>query len=172
MTYEELYRKHRKRIEGYIQFKLHSDIYTAEELTSDVFFLLQGKWERLNRRDENRLLSWLYNAALIKVREYIRKKPHLQTVSYDDLSNSMALAVEEHYSEETEEEKYQRYMHEIQSRLHSPIDLQTFDCFIVRRLNNSQSAQEMHITEVNAKVRLFRLRQKIKEILREIRDQM
>lgn len=172
ISFEYIYKKYRKRIENYCQFRLNSDYGIAEDLTTEVFQILFLKWDDLDSHDESRILTWLYNAAIIKTREYWRKsKDEPLLLSLEDFNNDSDIALHnELIYEDTrfqEEQKYQVYIRQIKETL-SLKDKKTFECIVEKKYTIAQTAKELNSSEVTIKVRWYRLRQKIKPFISDI----
>lgn len=170
MTYEEIYKKYRKRIESFCQYKLASkDGQLAEDLASEVFLLLYMKWARLDSHEEARVLKWLYNAALIKTREHQRlasKKPLIYSLeeyhALDDLCDAFAY----HDTSADDELVYRQYLEQVKADLNEK-DRQTFELKVEKLYTIAQIAKELHQNEVTVKVRWYRIRQKLKEKIQD-----
>ena len=171
MTYEEVYKKHRKRIESFCSYKLSTaDRQLAEDLASEIFLLLYMKWETLESHEEGRVLKWLYNAALIKVREHYRlagKKPlvySLEDYATPDAPPCEALTCLD--TQADDEIVYKQYLVQIKATL-SQKDKQTFVLKVEKQYTIAQIAEELAENEVTVKVRWFRIRQKLKQQMQD-----
>ena len=171
MTYEEVYKKYRKRIESFCKYKLDSsDEQIAEDLTSEVFILLYEKWDSLSNHEEARVLKWLYNAALIKIREHHRlasKKPLVY--SWEDYNSLEDPQCEEPTYDDTQTDDeviYQQYLEQIKAYLREK-DRQTFELKIEKHYTIAQIAKELNANEVTIKVRWYRIQQKLKEKIQD-----
>ena len=171
MTYEEVYRKYRKRIESFCCYKLtQKDGQLAEDLASEVFLLLYAKWETLDGHEETRVLKWLYNAALIKIREHQRlasKKPLVYSwEEYHSLDAPLCEALIYTDVGADDELVYRQYLEQIKATL-TEKDRQTFELKVEKQYTIAQIAKELHANEVTIKVRWYRIQQKLKEKIQD-----
>ncbi len=171
MTYEEVYKKYRKRIESFCQYKLASkDGQLAEDLASEIFLLLYMKWEGLGSHEEARVLKWLYNAALIKIREHQRlasKKPLIYSWEDYNAPDDPQCEVLTYNDTQTDDDLvYQQYLELIKATL-SEKDRQTFELKVEKHYTIAQIAKELHANEVTIKVRWYRIQQKLKEKIQD-----
>ena len=171
MTYEEVYKKHRKRIESFCSYKLSTaDGQLAEDLASEIFLLLYMKWETLESHEEGRVLKWLYNAALIKVREHYRlagKKPLVYSLeSYGSLDAPPCEALIYNDTHTDDEIVYKQYLEQIKAML-SQKDKQIFVLKVEKQYTIAQIAKELGENEVTVKVRWYRIRQKLKQQMQD-----
>lgn len=167
MTYEEAYKNYRKRIESFCQYRLNlSEKSLAEDLTSEIFVLLYIKWESLDSHEEARVLKWLYNAALIKVREHHRlasKKPLVHSwEDYNGAEHSQCEAFTYLDTQADDEATYQKYLEQIKAHLNEK-DRKTFELRVEKQYTIAQIAKELNANEVTIKVRWYRIQQKLKE---------
>ena len=172
MTYEDGYKRYRKRIENYIRYRLdtdHKDL--AEDLTSEIFVILYERWDHLDSHEEARVLKWLYNAALIKIREHgrlMRKTPIIYSwEDYDRPEGTEQRDEPADIDAEAEELQYRGYIDQIKAEL-TPTEKETFECIVEKHQTIAQAAKELHAKEVTVKVRWYRIRQKIKSFLPKI----
>lgn len=169
MTYEEIYKKYRRRIESFCQYKLGTaDVQIAEDLCSEVFLLLYEKWETLGTHEEGRVLKWLYNAALIKTRAYHRIEATAPRVYSLEEQGELAAQGEEllYRDGEAEDELYSQYLAQIKDTL-TQKDRITFELKVEKHYTIKEIAKELHANEVTIKVRWYRIQQKLKEKIQD-----
>ena len=170
MTYEEVYKKYRRRIESFCQYKLSTtDGQLAEDLCSEIFLLLYMKWEELESHEEARVLKWLYNAALIKTREHQRlasKKPLIYSLEEYNVTDDPCEAFAYLDTAADDELVYRQYLERIKASL-SEKDRQTFVLKVEKQYTVAQIAKELQENEVTVKVRWFRIRQRLKDKIQD-----
>ena len=69
----EAYQAYFNTIRRYVVSRLRCDTATAEDVSSDVFFLLQTKWDELSSHEPRLILTWLYRTANFVLLSYQRK---------------------------------------------------------------------------------------------------
>ncbi len=90
---EEIIKKYYKVIFRYSRAALNGDISAAEDVTQEVFFALHRKSGTLDIGKNIKL--WLYRAADLEIKNYIRKHPfHL---SVDELPEDMFPSFENYF---------------------------------------------------------------------------
>ena len=66
----EAYQAYFNTIRRYVVSRLRCDTATAEEACSDVFYLLQTKWDELLSHKPPVILTWLYRTANFVILDY------------------------------------------------------------------------------------------------------
>lgn len=171
MTYEEAYKKYRRRIESFCLYKLDGgDGQLAEDLCSEVFLLLYMKWDALDTHEEARVLKWLYNTALIKVREHRRlasKKPLVYSLEDYNTPDAVPCEALTYLDTQADDELvYRQYLEQIKATL-SPKDRQTFVLKVEKQYTVAQIAKELQENEVTVKVRWYRIQKRLKEKIQD-----
>ena len=153
-----IYDKYYKQIFGYIYQRLECKD-TAFDLTSQVFLKALsniGKYEYKGVP----FASWLYRIAHSEVMQLFRTNKNMRTVNADisDLKN---------ICEEVEEE----YLEQYQGKLMAVIkdlpedDLQMIELRFFEKRPFKEIAEILNITETNAKVKLYRILDRVKKTL-------
>lgn len=153
-----LYDKYYKQIFGYVYQRMDCKD-TAFDLTAQVFLKALTNIERYEYKGVP-FASWLYRIAHSEVMQLFRTKKNLKTINADigDLRN---------ICEEVEEE----YMEQYKGILMSVIkelpedDLQLIEMRFFEKRPFKEIAEILNITETNAKVRLYRILEKVKKTL-------
>ena len=171
MTYEEAYKKYRRRMESFCLYKLDAgDGQLAEDLCSEVFLLLYMKWDALDTHEEARVLKWLYNTALIKVREHRRlasKKPLVYSLEDYNTPDAVPCEALTYLDTQADDELvYRQYLEQIKATL-SPKDRQTFVLKVEKQYTVAQIAKELQENEVTVKVRWYRIQKRLKEKIQD-----
>lgn len=134
----------------------------AEELAQDVFVkayrMLQGY------RSEAKFSTWLYTIVNTTCLSYLRKKKdHLILLEQEQL-----VAVSEYNTQVAEnsvEQKTEKELLQAAIKQLSPTDAQAITLFYLAEQSLQEIAEITDQPITNVKVRLFRARQKLKEIL-------
>lgn len=153
-----LYDKYYKQIFGYVYQRMDCK-ETAFDLTSQVFLKALTNIEKYEYKGVP-FASWLYRIAHSEVMQLFRTKKNARTINADvgDLK---------HICEEVEEE----YMEQYQKILMTVIkdlpedDLQLVELRFFEKRAFKEIAEILNITETNAKVKLYRILDKVKKTL-------
>ncbi len=153
-----LYDKYYKQIFGYVYQRMDCKD-TAFDLTSQVFLKALSNLEKYEYKGVP-FASWLYRIAHSEVMQLFRTKKNIRTVNADigDLKN---------ICEEVEEE----YMEQYKGILMSVIkdlpedDLQLVELRFFEKRAFKEIAEILNITETNAKVKLYRILERVKKTL-------
>jgi RNA polymerase sigma-70 factor, ECF subfamily len=153
-----LYDKYYKQIFGYVYQRMDCKD-TAFDLTSQVFLKALSNLEKYEYKGVP-FASWLYRIAHSEVMQLFRTKKNLRTVNADigDLKN---------ICEEVEEE----YMEQYKGILMTVIkdlpedDLQLVELRFFEKRAFKEIAEILNITETNAKVKLYRILERVKKTL-------
>ena len=153
-----LYDKYYKQIFGYVYQRMDCKD-TAFDLTSQVFLKALTNIEKYEYKGVP-FASWLYRIAHSEVMQSFRTKKNLRTINADisDLRN---------ICEEVEHE----YMEEYKSILMTVIknlpedDVQLIELRFFEKRAFKEIAEILSLTETNAKVKLYRILEKVKKTL-------
>ncbi len=148
------------------QLKSEAD---AKDVTQDVFFLMMEKSEKLN---DNNLRAWLFEVASKKIKVKFRElAKYSGCIYFDDDTCEVPDCVTDVYffekEEELDDEKILEMKEDILSRL-TPDEQEIYNDFYVKKMQYSEIAQKLGISEKAANVRSFRLKQKIKKMVKAI----
>ena len=168
MTYEEIYKKYRKRIEAYCEYRLDGcGTGNAEDLASEVFLLLYQKWEGMTSHEEAHVLKWLYSAALQKLKESRRNSEQAEVL----LLEAQALGAEAEAifdaDRVTEDLIYEKYLQRIKAVLKDR-DLQTFEMKVERQYTMAQIAAALGEKTITVKIRWCRVQHILKKEIPEL----
>ena len=153
-----LYDKYYKQIFGYIYQRMDCKD-TAFDVTSQVFLKALNNLSKYEYKGVP-FASWLYRIAHSEVMQSFRNKKNQRTINADisDLRNIC-------------EEVEQEYMEEYKSILMSVIkdlpedDLQLIELRFFEKRQFKEIAEILSLTETNAKVKLYRILEKVKKTL-------
>jgi len=153
-----LYDKYYKQIFGYVYQRMECKD-TAFDLTSQVFLKALTNIEKYEYKGVP-FASWLYRIAHSEVMQLFRTRKNLKTINADvsDLRN---------ICEEVEEE----YMGQYKTILMGVIkdlpedDLQLVEMRFFEKRPFKEIAEILDITETNAKVKLYRILERVKKTL-------
>lgn len=153
-----LYDKYYKQIFGYIYQRMDCKD-TAFDVTSQVFLKALNNLSKYEYKGVP-FASWLYRIAHSEVMQSFRNKKNQRTINADisDLRNIC-------------EEVEQEYMEEYKSILMSVIkdlpedDLQLIELRFFEKRQFKEIAEILSLTETNAKVKLYRILDKVKKTL-------
>jgi RNA polymerase sigma-70 factor (ECF subfamily) len=153
-----LYDKYYKQIFGYIYQRMDCKD-SAFDLTSQVFLKALTNIEKYEYKGVP-FASWLYRIAHSEVMQSFRTKKNLRTINADisDLRNIC-------------EEVEQEYMEEYKSVLMTVIknlpedDVQLIELRFFEKRPFKEIAEILSLTETNAKVKLYRILEKVKKTL-------
>ena len=150
-----LYDKYYKQIFGYVYQRMDCKD-SAFDLTSQVFLKALTNIEKYEYKGVP-FASWLYRIAHSEVMQSFRTKKNLRTINADisDLRNIC-------------EEVEQEYMEEYKSVLMTVIknlpedDVQLIELRFFEKRPFKEIAEILNLTETNAKVKLYRILEKVK----------
>jgi RNA polymerase sigma-70 factor (ECF subfamily) len=153
-----LYDKYYKQIFGYVYQRMDCKD-SAFDLTSQVFLKALMNIEKYEYKGVP-FASWLYRIAHSEVMQSFRTKKNLRTINADisDLRNIC-------------EEVEQEYMEEYKSILMTVIknlpedDVQLIELRFFEKRAFKEIAEILSLTETNAKVKLYRILEKVKKTL-------
>lgn len=172
-SFEYLYNKYLDRIVRFINIQFHVDAEASKDIAHETFKTMWEKRGELYDDDERKMLSWLYKTAKMKYCEYNRCNAKLQ-IDFD----SDPEAIPNDFSAEYEdllhiegfnsvEEKYQSYLKEVKDTL-TPKELDIFVLMVEEKLDQKDAAIALGVSDINFRVRLHRLRNKLKPIVEKI----
>lgn len=162
----ELMKEHYQIIYLYCLSLLRNEA-DAKDVTQDVFELFMEKAEML---EDNNIRSWLFEVASRKVKRVFRERQkQIRVVHFEDdtceipeLVDELQLLTE---NEPVEEEEIVKKKDEILNSL-KPHERELYSYVYEEKLQYAQIAQKMGLSEKAVNVRSFRLKQKIKEMVK------
>lgn len=165
LTFEEIYVMSYDLLVRRCKREVGEDI--AEDIVSETFIILYGKWSTLDSHCEKALTAWLCNAIKLKCLEYQRKASQRREVCDCDCENLLDRLPDTGTDANDEDQKYLGYINEIQGRL-SPAELSVFNCIVVDRMNYKQTADMLNLSQVAVRVRWSRAKDHIKKFIAPI----
>ena len=153
-----LYNKYYKQIFSYVYQRM-DDKDTAFDVTSQVFLKALTNIGKYQFKGVP-FASWLYRIAYSEVMQVFRDKKSQRTVNADvgDLKNVFEEIEENHY------EEYQSKMMELIKQLPED-ELQLVEMRFFEKRAFKEIAEILMLTETNAKVKLYRILERIKKVL-------
>lgn len=160
-AFEPLYRRYFEGIFRFVYQRL-DDADTAKDLTQQVFI---KALEKLDKYEDRGLpfSSWLYRIAFNELNQHFRNN------SKDRCLNLESAGVEE-IMEEMNEDRYEPYIEklvEVMQQL-EPENQALIEMRFFERRSFREIADILELTENNAKVRLYRLLEKLKLIITRV----
>ena len=157
-NFAPLYDKYYKQIFGYVYQRMECKD-TAFDLTAQVFLKALTNIEKYEYKGVP-FASWLYRIAHSEVMQLFRTKKNLKTINADvgDLR---------HICEEVEEEYMGQYKNILMSVIKElPVDeLTLIEMRFFEKRPFKEIAEILNITETNAKVKLYRILERVKKTL-------
>ena len=158
ISFDQLFQNYYDAIFRFCYHKLNNKS-EAEDITSETFTLLFSIWNTFSPKTTPALVSWLYKTAQNKVYSQNRKDTNISTIPIEDISDS------EEYSLNLEARTYNDYLDEISSIL-SNTEYKIFENICILNKSIDDTAQDLDMKRNTVKVTLYRLRRKIKKILK------
>lgn len=155
ITFEELYRKYYPDLFLYIHCKLNHPKEVAEDIASEAFALLFAKWESFNPKYYPALITWLRKASLFISYDLNRKAQQLPTIPLEDMMDNENI---------TDHLLYHEDIRRLQQNL-TPEEYQLFENIVIYNRSIKQIAPTLNVSPGTLKVRWFRLKHKIRQIL-------
>lgn len=153
-----LYDKYYKQIFGYIYQRMDCK-ETAFDVTAQVFLKALTNINKYEYKGVP-FASWLYRIAYSEIMQLFRNQKNLRTINADinDLRN---------ICEEVEEEYMEQYKHVLMTVIKKlpEDDLQLIELRFFEKRQFKEIAEILNITETNAKVKLYRVLERVKKIL-------
>jgi RNA polymerase sigma factor (sigma-70 family) len=165
LNLSEAYQAYFNTIRRYVVSRLHCDTSLAEEACSDVFFLLQSKWDELSSHQPRLILTWLYRTANYVMCDYRRKTARYSTQEWEIALKEYA-ANEDDVQRVQEQYDYELLLQKIKHRLKEK-DRLLFEAIYIEKLPTETLAQQLHISTAAVYLRKARLDRKLRLILRE-----
>lgn len=155
-------------------FSYVQNVEDSQDITQETFAFLI---EKANELEDKNIKAWLYSVALIKIKQnYNNKDTRIQHLSFDDSESGFLFSENDVYtiedtisnyiynSERIEEEK-----NKILESL-SPKERNLYDEVYVKKRKHKEVAEDNGVSDVTIGVQAFRLRNKIKTIIKGIFD--
>lgn len=148
-----------------ILFKISKMYMTEKDDRDDLFQEITYQlWKAFpGFRGESEFSTWLYRIALNTAIIFLKSEKRRSFIANEDFSNQMI--VQEDYDYRKEERLTEMYK---AIHLLNPID-KAFIFYYLEDFSGKQIAEQMGISEVNARVKMNRAKNKLKDILSQIK---
>ncbi|WP_276967480.1 RNA polymerase sigma factor [Chryseobacterium sp.] len=148
-----------------ILFKISKMYMTEKDDRDDLFQEITYQlWKAFpGFRGESEFSTWLYRIALNTAIIFLKSEKRRSFIAHEDLSNQ--IIIQEDYDDRKEERLAEMYqaIHQLNS-----ID-KAFIFYYLEDFSGKQIAEQMGISEGNARVKMNRAKNKLKEILSQIK---
>ena len=167
-TAKEIANQYYSEIHSYCLSYAHCTEGEADDITQEVFLTLQKKADTF--KDIN-VRAWLFKTAKNKTREYFRKQnkaEKLVPLNPDALPTDDMYVYIDKYFEDADyvSDEYIEKCKELILKSLNKKEIELYTKVFVEKKKYKQVAEEMNISEKNVAVRVSRLRQKIKTLVR------
>ncbi|WP_431610140.1 RNA polymerase sigma factor [Chryseobacterium sp. 'Rf worker isolate 10'] len=148
-----------------ILFKISKMYMTEKDDRDDLFQEITYQlWKAFpGFRGESEFSTWLYRIALNTAIIFLKSEKRRSFIANEDFSNQMI--VQEDYDYRKEERLTEMYK---AIHLLNPID-KAFIFYYLEDFSGKEIAEQMGISEVNARVKMNRAKNKLKDILSQIK---
>ena len=153
-----LYERYYQQIFLFIYKRVDEEEQTAD-VTSQVFLKAMMSLEKYKFKGVP-FSAWLYRIAINEVNQFFRESKNRRTISVE--SAALPLLMEE-VEEPSNEAAVTRMLQVMQSL--SPDEVQLIELRYFEKMPFKQIAEIYHITENNAKVRMYRILGKMKKLM-------
>ncbi len=162
----EAYQAYFNTIRRYVVSRLRCDTATAEDVSSDVFFLLQTKWDELSSHEPRLILTWLYRTANFVLLSYQRKLARRATAQEWERALREYTADTDGIRGVHEQYDYELLLRKIKKKLKEK-DRLLFEAIYIDKIPAELLAAQMQISMAAVYLRKARLEQKLRAILQE-----
>lgn len=167
---KEICDNHYNDVYRYCYSRVH-DVHDAKDITQEVFKLFLEKAPKL---EDKNIKAWLYDVAMLKIKEsYKVQKPTPKFVSLDDNKSIHSIEVETSYALDDDvilnnwnDEDIFDEKEKILSRLTTE-EKMLYDEIFVHKKKYKEIAEEKRMTTKAVNVRAFRLKQKLREFIKD-----
>jgi RNA polymerase sigma-70 factor, ECF subfamily len=156
--FSALYERYYRQIYLFVYKRVDDEENTAD-VASQVFLKAMLNLEKYQFKGVP-FSAWLYRIAINEVNQFFRETRNQRTVSID--SESLPMLMEE-VAEPSNEAAIQRMLVVMQSL--SPEEVQLVELRYFEKMPFREVAEIYNITENNAKVRLYRILEKMKKLM-------
>ena len=163
MCLDQICQKYYNRIFNYCLGKTHGNIGQAEDITSDVFYLLVKKWHLYDEHKEAAVATWLYKTANNRLKESLH---HAANFVLTDEVPSVESDLSDAPDYEEELLRYEQYLMDIQNTLR-PEEAELFRMRVIAKQDYDDIAKMFGITVRALRLRWYRLQQKLLCYLKE-----
>lgn len=165
LTLDEICKLYYNNIYHFCLQKLNGDPHRADDITSDVFYLLIQKWDSFYSYSPNGIRMWLFKVAKLKILELSKQPTFIpldETIFSDDIFDFV--------DSESELKKYNYYINQIEKLLSSS-EYKIFTDIAINHKKYCEIAKEIGMSEHALQLRWYRLRKKLKDILSVLEKQ-
>ncbi len=155
-------------------FSFVKNVDDSQDITQDTFKLLIEKASEL--QDKN-IKAWLYSVAIIKIKQYSNNKStKIHKISFDEQNSRMLFDEEAVYSIEEALSQYLYDSERIDTEKQKVLNLLTEkeqELYIeayIKKKKYSEIARDKGVSDISVNVQTYRLRNKIKSIVKSIVD--
>lgn len=167
---KEICDNHYNDVYRYCYSRVH-DVHDAKDITQEVFKLFIEKAPKL---EDKNIKAWLYDVAMLKIKEsYKVQKPTPKFVSLDDNKSIHSIEVGTSYALDDDvilnnwnDEDIFDEKEKILDRLTDEEKI-LYDAVFVKKMKYKEIAEENNLTTKAVNVRAFRLKQKLKEFIKD-----
>ena len=144
-----------------IIFKISKMYMTEKDDRNDLFQEITYQlWKAYpGFRGESEFSTWLYRIALNTAIIFLRSEKRRRFIANEDFSNQIVVQEEYNYAKEERLSEMYTAIHQL-----NPID-KAFIFYYLEDFSGKQIADEMGISEGNARVKMNRAKNKLKDIL-------
>lgn len=171
MSFDETYLKGFDIVYRFCFSRNGGNQYLAEEATKKTMDFMAQKWEMVQLFTPKRLEAWLYGVAKLKMKELDREQPHpcesIDLLWCQQLIEQQQLENGEPLDEDTEYRRFLDYAAAVEKELEG-WERELFHYRVVEGLLFKDIGKQMHITENAAKLRWYRLEEKLKPIVNKM----
>lgn len=155
-------------------FSFVKNVDDSQDITQDTFKYLIEKSSEL--QDKN-IKAWLYSVALIKIKQYSNNKSAKPSkISFDDQDSRMLFDENDIYTIEDAISQYMYDSERIEEEKQKVLNMLTekerelYEEAYVKKKKYSEIAQDKGVSTIAINVQTYRLRNKIKAIVKSIVD--
>lgn len=148
-----------------ILFKISKMYMTEKDDREDLFQEITYQlWKAFpGFRGESEFSTWLYRIALNTAIIFLRSEKRRSFIAHGDFSNQIIIQEDYDYRKEERLAEMYRAIHQL-----NPID-KAFIFYYLEDFSGKQIAEQMGISEGNARVKMNRAKNKLKDILSQIK---
>ena len=162
-AFQNLFSECYNELLAYCIARLHNE-HDAHDVASEAFKRLWAVWEKNREFPTARNRGWLMKAAQLIIKENGRKYKTEETEDLEDFL--LFLRDEDPIEKKTESMQYECYIEHIKPKL-SKNEQQIFQWIVEQQLPYKEIAKKMGIKEAAVRSLVYRMRKKIKPIIKK-----